>query len=104
MIYMLPIITWDIYQISSEAPLTAVMLRGRIRKLCLEHERNVLVENTQDVEKGVRFAVPTGENISLISEYLMKIIPYIKIEMSKKGVPNPVLSKLQINLEERYTL
>jgi len=101
---MLSIIKWDIYEISSKAPITGIMLRGRIRKLCLENKRNVLVENTEDVEKRVRFAVPTGESISTISEYLVKIIPDVKVEKIKKSVPNPVLSKLKLNLEERYEL
>ncbi len=102
---MLPIIKWDIYEISSNLiPITGVMLRGRIRKLCIENRRNVLVENTEDIEKRVRFAVPSGENISIISEYLIKIIPDIKVEQVSRDVPNPVLSKLKLNIEKRYDL
>jgi hypothetical protein len=102
---MLPIIKWDIYEISSKlTPITGVMLRGRIRKLCIENRRNVLVENTEDIEKRVRFAVPSGENISIISEYLIKIIPDIKIEQVGRDIPNPVLSKLKLNIEKRYDL
>ena len=101
---MLPIIKWDIYEISSKTLITGIMLRGRIRKLCLENKRNVLVENTEDVEKRVRFAVPTGENISLISEYLTKIILDIEVKKVEKSVPNPVLSKLKLNIESRYEL
>lgn len=80
------------------------MLRGRIRKLCLENKRNVLVENTEDIEKRVRFAVPSGEDISVILEYLIKIIPDIEIKKVEKNVPNPVLSKLKLNIESRYKL
>ena len=101
----LPVIKWDIYEISSETTLlTGVMLRGKIRKLCLESKRNVLVENTEDVEGKVRFAVPTGEKISTILQYLVKIIPDVEIKKVKRAVPNPVLSKLKLNIEERYAL
>ncbi len=80
------------------------MLRGRIRKFCLEHKRNVLVENNQDAENGVRFAVPSGENISAISEYLTSIIPNVKVEQVRKEISNPILSKLKLNDESRYEL
>jgi len=71
------LIYWDIYEIQTkETPIRGVMLRGRIRKLYLEKERNVLVENTQDKEKSVRFAIPSKEDPSLIvdiftASYLM---------------------------------
>jgi len=99
------LIKWDIYEIQTETtPITGVMLRGRIRKFCLENNRNVLAENTQDVEKAVRFAVPSGEDVSAIKNYINKIIPDVTVELVKKSILNPVLSKLKINIEDRYTL
>lgn len=99
------IIKWDIYEIRTEsAPLSGVMLRGRIRKFCLENNRNVLVENAQDIEESVRFAIPVGENPADINLYLSKILPDVKIELIRENIPNPVLSKLKVNIENRYTL
>lgn len=99
------LIKWDVYEISSEStPLVGVMLRGRIRKLCLENNQNVLVENTGDVERRVRFAVPSGEDISLIEEYLKNIIPDVRINVIMENVANPILSKLKLNVEDRYSL
>ncbi len=99
------LIKWDIYEIRTEnTPINGVMLRGRIRKLCLESNRNILAENTQDIERSVRFAIPAGENASAIIDYLHKIISDASIELVKKNIPNPVLSKLKVNIEDRYTL
>jgi len=99
------IINWDIYEIKTvSTPITGVMLRGRIRKLCLGQNRNVLVENARDIEETVRFAVPVGEEIFTINNYLNKILPDVKIEKVKENIPNPTLSKLQVNIEDRYTL
>ncbi len=99
------IITWDIYEIRTKlTSITGVMFRGRIRKFCLEKNRNVLVENTQDVEKSVRFAIPAGENPSEIKEYIHTISPDATIELIKDNIPNPVLSKIKVNIESRYTL
>lgn len=100
---MLKVIKWDIYEISSKEHITGVMLRGRIRKLCLENKRNVLVENAEDIER-VRFAVPSKESITIIQKYLAKIIPDIKIKKIKNKIPNPVLSKLKVNIDSRYKL
>ncbi len=100
-----PLIKWDIYELTSVSnPLQSVKLRGRLRKLCLENNRNILVENHEKNEKKVRFAVPHGESITLIEKYLTKIIPDIKIESVRTNISNPILSKLKINLEDRYEL
>lgn len=99
------LIRWDIYEIQTkETPINGVMLRGRIRKFCLEKKRNVLVENTQDIEKSVRFAIPNGEDVFVIREFLNKIISDVSIELVRENIPNPVLSKLRVNIEDRYTL
>lgn len=99
------IIKWDIYEIrTGETPIVGVMFRGRVRKYCLEQNRNVLVENAQEADGAVRFAVPTGEDVSGILAYLGTIVPDVKIEMVQENIPNPVLSKLIVNIEDRYTL
>ena len=99
------LIDWDIYEIKTKSSsITKVMLRGRIRKLGLESNQNVLVENVEDSENTVRFAVPSGEDISEIKEYLERILSDVSVEKIKKNIRNPVLSKIKVNLEERYTL
>ncbi len=99
------LVNWDIYEIRTEkSPINGVMLRGRIRKFFLEKNRNVLAENTEDIEKSVRFALPSKEDASEIIEYLNKIIPDVSVELVKENTPNPILSKLRVNIEDRYTL
>tara|TARA_Y100000310_G_C20477678_1_gene713188 strand:- start:566 stop:910 length:345 start_codon:yes stop_codon:yes gene_type:complete len=99
------LITWDIYEIGADSvPLNGVMLRGRIRKFCIENKRNVLVENTQDVENSVRFAIPSGEDPTSVKDYIIKILPEAKVVLVREDVLNPVLSKLKVNIEDRYKL
>jgi len=102
---MKDLISWNIYEITTvSTPINGVMLRGRIRKFGLENGQNILTENTQDIEYSVRFAVISHDPIHAISEYLISIIPDISIKLVQKNIMNPVLSKLKVNKEERYTL
>jgi len=99
------LLTWDIYEITTESStIHGVKLRGRIRKICLEHNQNVLAENATDAEMMVRFAVPAEEDPSIVTNYLHKILPEVTVTKAKDGVMNPVLSKLNVNLVERYTI
>jgi len=99
------IISWDIYEIKAKSsPITEAMLRGRIRKFCLDNNRNILVENAEDSENTVRFAVPFGEDIASIKKYLESIFFDLSIKKIKMKIKNPVLSKIKVNLEDRYTL
>lgn len=99
------LIGWDIYEIkTTNTPIQGVMLRGRIRKLCLNLQRNILLENAEDDDNIVRFAVPTNEGTHEITNYLQSIIPDVTINLISQNIPNPVLSKLKVNLEERYSL
>jgi hypothetical protein len=99
------LIHWDIYEIRTEkTPINGVMLRWRIRKFCLNEKRNVLVENTGDIQWCVRFAIPADEDPEIIIHYLQSIIWDAEIERVLWAIPNPVLSKLIINQEDRYTL
>ncbi len=96
---------WDIYEISTvTSSINGVMMRGRLRKLALENDLNFLTENTEDVKGGVRFAVLQGTDAILFIKYLNSIMPDVTINLVREKVANPVLSKLKVNLVERYTL
>lgn len=99
------LLLWDVYEISSKSKsLNGVMLRGRIRKLGVESGFNVLAENSSDYENGVRFAVLNENSYERVSDYLKQIISDVEIKKVLEKCPNPVLSKMQVNSEERYTL
>ena len=102
---MTTLLKWDLYEVRTKTTsINGVMFRGRIRKLCLEKNQNVLVENTQDIEESVRFAVLEGDTVCEISEYVFSIAPDATIEKVLNGVENPILSKLKVNIAKRYTL
>lgn len=99
------IIKWDIYEISAvSANLEGVMLRGRIRKFALLNNINLLTENASDEEKKVRFAVFENTDASKIINKIKEMISDSEVKLIRQKIPNPVLSKLKVNLEERYTL
>lgn len=99
------LLSWNLYEISAEkSSLNGVMLRGRIRKYGIENNINVLAENTEDVNNGVRYAALSAEEGDKVGEYVLSIIPDAQILMVEEGVVNPVLSKLKVNQEDRYTL
>ncbi len=99
------IILWDIYEIhTTKTSINGVMFRGRIRKFCLKNKRNVLVENAEDITGIVRFSIPHKENSSEIEKYLHTLAPDISIKLIREKIPNPILSKLKVNIESRYTL
>jgi len=94
-----------VYEISSEkSSLNGVMLRGRIRKLGLEKEFNVLVENTEDTENGVRFAVLHEDDAETVIQYLKSIVDDVVVHKVLEDCPNPVISKLKVNNEARYSV
>lgn len=99
------LLSWDIYDISAaESSLNGVMLRGRIRKYGIEQQINVLAENTEDRENGVRFAVLESSHADMIGAYVLTIIPDASITLFESGVQNPVLSKTKVNIADRYSL
>ena len=99
------VFTWDIYEVvSSGDVLHGVMLRGRIRKFCIESNQNCLVENASDKENTVRFAVPAGTEAGAVSDFVKKLVNNVQIEKVADAVPNPVLSKLKVNDLSRYIL
>lgn len=102
---MSELLGWHVYEISAhESSLNGVMLRGRIRKFGLENGLNVLAENTEDEENGVRYAVLDVESGRKIANYVLSIIGDAQVEIVRENIKNPVLSKLKVNLEDRYTL
>lgn len=99
------LLSWCVYEITSaKSSLNGVMLRGRIRKLGIENNFNVLAENTGDVENGVRFAVIDKSNADVVIKYLKSIIEDVKVELLLEDLTNPVLSKIKVNDESRYEL
>ena len=100
------LLEWDIYEVTNQTqPLKKVRFRGRIRKFCLQNKINVLVENAVDEENSVRFAVLHQNHAAQqIREFIERIIPGCKINLIKEKLQNPVMSKMKINLEERYEI
>lgn len=99
------LLQWDVYEISTkESTINGVMLRGRIRKFCLERGVNVLAENTSDVENGVRFALLSGEDPKEIITYVQSVIADASVQQVETALANPILSKRKCNTTERYTL
>lgn len=102
---MSELLRWSLYEITSDnAPLNGVMLRGRLRKFGIESGINVLAENTEDAENGVRFATIGTNDGERVSEYVQSVIAGVSIRLVQEDILNPVLSKLKVNREERYTL
>ncbi len=98
------LLSWDLYEIrSAGAPLHGVKLRGRIRKFTIENEISCLVENASDEENVVRFALLTHQDPTLVSDFVMTLLPEATITESLKNIPNPVLSKLNVNDHTRYS-
>lgn len=102
---MAELLKWRMYEVTGDtSSLNGVMLRGRIRKFGIEHGLNVLVENTEDKENGVRYAVMNANDGEQIGEYIRSIMFDAQVMLVGENVVNPVLSKLKVNLEDRYTI
>jgi hypothetical protein len=96
-------LSWHIYEITSTTQaLHGVMLRGRIRAFTLQQGLTALVENATDKESCVRFAVLDNKDAAAIATYVGGIIPDAQVHQLEGTVINPVLSKLQVNITERY--
>ncbi len=102
------ILKWDIYEIKSVNNLQGVMFRGRLRKFALENNINLLTENDETLTTCVRFALISEEkereNFGKIADCIKKIDSGSEIVKVMENVPNPVLSKLKVNDDSRYTL
>ena len=101
------ILSWNIYEINSEKEnLQGVKFRGRIRKFGLLNNINVLAENVnqKDGENKVRFAVLDNKDADKIINFIKSLFPSIEVNLVLENIKNPVLSRLQVNKEERYEI
>ena len=102
----------DIYEITTSwSTIHGVMFRGTIRKLCIQNNVNVLLENAnkEDKSNAVRFALISGlesteHDLGLITKYIYSKLTDAKVEKIMSEVLNPILSKLKCNAEKRYEL
>lgn len=96
-------ISWDIYTVEPTTdPITGVKFRGRVRKYCIGKQCNVLLENAEDQDGCVRFAIAAGDDPGDIIEYIKSLVPTVTVNLSEQEVHNPVLSKLKVNIIDRY--
>ena len=102
------ILKWNIYEINSPNNLQGVMFRGRLRKFALENNINLLTENDETTTTCVRFALIDSETDSEMFDRVVACVKKIDADsvVAKvlENVPNPVLSKLKVNDESRYSL
>ena len=102
---MAELLKWHMYEVAADtSSLNGVMLRGMIRKFGIEHGLNVLVENAEDKENGVRYAVMNANDGDQIGEYIRSVVFDARVTPVGENIVNPVLSKLKVNLEDRYTI
>ena len=79
------------------------MFRGRLRKFALSQDITLLTENAVEKNNLVRFAVLKGSDISSIENFLQKFLDNLNLE-KVLTTQNPVLSKLKVNIENRYKI
>ena len=98
-------INWNIYEISSPTQtLHGVKFRGRIRKFAISKNINVITENASDKENVVRFALEESQTAEPFIEFINTIMPDCQVDLIANQVNNPVLSKLKINIADRYEI
>lgn len=96
-------IYWDIYEITTQgSSIHGVMLRGSIRKFALDKGLNLLTENATDKENTVRFALENNSDSKDVIAFVKNKIDDSTVILVQEKVPNPVLSKLKVNKEDRY--
>lgn len=94
----------DIYQITSKNhPIQWVKVRGRVRAFANQIAQNLLIENDEADKNIVRFAILTTDDAAPVQDYIRSIIPDAEITKLDTAIPNPVLSKIKINDDSRYT-
>jgi hypothetical protein len=98
-------ITWKIFEITTkETLIQGVMLRGRLRKLAIQHKTDLLTENSSDKQNCVRFAIKKPDSEEFVIKYIRTILEDSEINLVADNVTNPVLSKIKVNDDSRYTL
>lgn len=96
---------WDIYEISTkETPIRGVKFRGRLRKYAVLNHINLLTENASDKDNVVRFAVENNFDIRDIAAFLKSLANDADVTLVERSIVNPVLSKMKVNIEERYSI
>lgn len=97
--------SWDIYSITAKETLIhGIKLRGRIRKFAIAQEIELLAENATDAENTVRFAIEAGSDNDGIGSFVAGLIPDASVNLDMGGVVNPTLSKLKVNIADRYEI
>lgn len=98
-------INWNIYEITSPTQtLHGVKFRGRIRKFAISKNINVIAENASDKDNVVRFAIEESQTATPFIEFINSIMPDCQVDLISNQVNNPVLSKLKINIADRYEI
>jgi len=98
-------INWNIYEIASQTQkLHGVKFRGRIRKFAISQNINVITENASDKDNVVRFAIEESQTAAPFIEFINTIMPDCQVDLIANQVHNPVLSKLKINIADRYEI
>ncbi len=100
------LLDWSVFEITSKNDLQGVMFRGRLRKFALEKEINLLAENDEQNKNCVRFAVliSQSEKIPIIKNFIQDKINADATIKFIGDFYNPVLSKMKVNDESRYTI
>lgn len=96
---------WDVYEITTVGTqIKNVMFRGRIRKYAIQQNINLLTENASDKENVVRFAIEGSQKPDDIITFLKSIASDTEVTLIQKDLVNPVLSKMKVNIEDRYSI
>lgn len=100
------LLLWEVYEVTSKNDLQGVMFRGKLRKFALGKEINLLAENDELNKNCVRYATLRQENVDqavLVNFIKEKIDGDVQIKYIG-FFQNPVLSKLKVNEEKRYSI
>lgn len=97
----------NIYEIQSESiNIIWVKCRWTIRKFCVEKNINCLLDNAEDKDNCVRFALLITEdiqNIKNLTSYILHLFDNkVNIELVLHEVENPIIWKLKNNILDRY--
>ncbi|MFT4532570.1 MAG: hypothetical protein ACI9T8_000596 [Candidatus Saccharimonadales bacterium] len=94
---------WNIYEITSaNYVLHGVKFRGRIRVYGIDNNIDLLTENATDKDNCVRFAITDNTYLDGIKEMVNATVKGADVVEAMSDVVNPVLSRLKVNLHERY--
>lgn len=96
---------WDIYEITTKSsPIHGVGFRGTIRKFTKQNNINLLTENASDQDNTVRFALTYEQKPEEVINFITSLAQDVSVKKVLENIANPVLSKLKVNIDERYTI